>query len=252
MKKAGLIVMLMGIFMSTVLAQEVENMLSNSHQKWLDKDWPVTDTLQFSLPNEGKVLFYYNDTEFSTDELRAELEPLMKRATRFPEFETKAFRLANNFGPTSLGNVKNKIDRNYVRHIESIELGIPVGIDYTAGYFTPEVGFRALLSMPGYSLGASITNTVYFPDREAGELEVNSNWFLNAEFSWNKGQAVVNNEQTIQLGVLLNQGSYKLFQGTSLRAVYRHRLSKHLFIQAGLVATDNLKTVYPTIGVRFW
>ncbi|WP_200975716.1 hypothetical protein [Echinicola sp. 20G] len=252
MKTTGLIAMLLGIIVFSAKAQEVENELSRNQQEWLDKGWPVTDTLQFSLPNEGKVLFYFNNTEFSVEQLTSELAPLMKNATKFPEFETRAYRVADNFAPTSLKTVKNTIDIKYGKHLESIELGIPVGLDFTAGYFTPEVGFRAHLSLPGYSLGASITNTVYFPDREAGEIEVNSNWFLNAEFSWNKGQRIVNNDQTIQLGVLLNQGSYKLFNGTTLKAVYRHRVSNHLYIQAGVVGTNDLKTFYPTIGVRFW
>jgi len=236
----------------TVLGQEVSNELSKNNQEWLDKDWPVTDTLQYNLPNEGKLLILFNDQDYTLEELEESLSPLVKTATKFPDFETVVYRVASNFYPTSLNAVKNKIDRTYVRHIESIELGIPMGLDFTAGYFTPEVGFRAHLSMPGYSLGASITNTVYFPEREEGKIEVNSNWFINAEFSWNKGRAVVNNDQTIQVGYLLNQGSYNLFKGTTLRAIYRHRISNHLYIQAGVVGTEDMSKIYPVIGIRFW
>ncbi|AGA77996.1 hypothetical protein [Echinicola vietnamensis] len=252
MYKSIIIILFVTLTTSVCLAQEVENSLSKNQQKWLDTQWPITDTLQFNLPNEGQLIFYYNDEELPTDSLQAALTPLIKRATRFPEFEKEAYRLANNFSATSLQNVKRKIDRKYGRHVESIELGIPVGLDFTRGNFTPEVGFRAHLGLPGYSIGAAITNTVYFPQKVEGEIDVMSNWFINGEFSWNKGSNIVNNEQTIQIGYLLNSHPSELFKGTTLRAIYRHRISNHLYIQAGVVATDGLNTYYPVVGVRFW
>ncbi|QDH79055.1 hypothetical protein FKX85_08390 [Echinicola soli] len=252
MNKANIITIILTVTAACCWAQEAENTLPKNHQQWLERQWPITDTLQFHLPNESEILFYFNDTEFSADSLKAALTPLIKRSTRFPEFETTAFRLANNFKGTSLTTVKNKIDRKYGRHIESIELGIPVGLDFTRGNFTPEVGFRAHLGLPGYSIGAAITNTVYFPQKIEGEIDVMSNWFINGEFSWNKGSTIVNNEQTIQIGYLLNSHPSELFKGTTLRAIYRHRVSNHLYIQAGVVATDDLSTYYPVLGVRFW
>ena len=85
-------------------AQQVENELSSSNQEWLDKDWPITDTLVFDFPNESALVLYFNETEYTAEELTEEFEPLLRKATDFLEFTTLYYRIGENFQPTALKN----------------------------------------------------------------------------------------------------------------------------------------------------
>ncbi len=231
-------------------AQEIENKLSKNHQEWADRSWPVTDTLVFGLPNEGKLFIMFNHDEFSVEELQEEFKPLMQKATEFPDFTTLYYRVCNNFSQTSVKSVKNEIEKKYVKWMNSIELNFPIGLDFTAGKFTPEVGFQIALSRPGFQIGGSLTNTVYFPETLNSEMSVNSNWFINAEYSWKPGSLYANNHQTIQIGYLLNDSKSKLFEGTTMRATYNQTLSRYLSIQGGFIGTKNMKIFFPVIGFR--
>ncbi|WP_296699180.1 hypothetical protein [Algoriphagus sp.] len=233
-------------------AQEVENPLGKSNQEWLDRDWPVTDTLVFDLPNESTLILYFNNTEFSARDLEEEFEPLLQKATDFPEFKNISYRLNKNFAPTSLKNVKYQLEKKYVPYVDSLEMTFPVGLDFTGGDFTPVVGFRAHLNWRNFSLGGSVTNTIYFPERIEKNIKVNSSWFVNAEFAWEFGNLDGPRRNTIGIGYLVNQDNSQLFSGTTLQAFYNRKLNKNISIQVGVIGTENLKTFYPTIGIRFW
>lgn len=245
-----LFLILLVVFSRTIaIGQEVKNKLPKTQQEWADRSWPVTDTLAFDFPNEGKILLLFNSGEFDLETLKAEFLPLMEKSTQFPEFETHAYRLCGNFSPTRITQVKQDIEKNYSKWLTSIELSFPVGLDFTAGKFTPEIGFQMALSLPGYQLGGSITNTVFFPESESGFF-VNNNWFVNAEYHWKPGSLYSNQHQTIQVGYLLDNSNSLLFEGTTLRATYKQTLSRHLSVQAGIVGTKNITTFYPVVGFR--
>jgi hypothetical protein len=231
-------------------AQEIENKLPKNHQEWADRSWPVTDTLVFDFPNEGKLSLLFNRDEFSVEELLEEFKPLMQKATNFPDFTTLYYRVCNNFYPTMVNSVKNQIERKYVKWGTSIQLGLPIGLDFTAGKFTPEIGFQVAFFFPGYQIGGSITNTVYFPEAMNSEISVNNNWFINAEYSWKFGSLYANRYQTIQIGYLLNNSKSQLFEGTTMRATYNQTLSRHISVQGGFIGTKNMKTYYPVVGFR--
>jgi hypothetical protein len=234
---------------SLSFAQELKNKLPKNHQEWADQKWPITDTLAFDFPNEGKLILLFNRDEFDLADLKKEFQPLLEEATQFPSFETHYFRLCQNFYPTSLDQVKRDIKKNYSKWVTSIELGFPVGLDFTAGKFTPDIGLQLALSLPGFQIGGSITNTVFFPESESG-FSVNNNWFVNAEYHWKPGSLYANQHQTIQIGYLLDNSNSLLFEGTTMRATYKQTLSRHLSVQAGIVGTKNITTFYPVVGFR--
>jgi hypothetical protein len=250
MKRLTLLTGIAMLISFSSFAQEIENKLPKNHQDWADRSWPVTDTLVFDLPNEGKLFLLFNRSEFTAVELEEEFKLLMESATQFPEFTTLNYRICQNFAPTSLSFVKNDIEKKYVKWINSIELNFPIGLDFTAGKFTPEIGFQFALSLPGFQIGGSITNTVYFPVVSDSKFSVNNNWFINAEYSWKPGSLYANSHQTIQIGYLLNNSKSQLFEGTTMRATYNQTLSRHISVQAGIIGTQNLKTYYPIVGFR--
>jgi hypothetical protein len=51
---------------------------------------------------------------------------------------------------------------------------------------------------------------------------------------------------------LVNPDKSQLFQGTTIQAFYRRKIKENISIQVGIIGTENLKTFYPTIGIRFW
>lgn len=250
MKRFTLLTGIAMIFSFSSIAQEIENKLSKNHQEWADRSWPVTDTLVFDFPNETKIFLLFNRNEFNVEDLEQEFKPLMQKATDLPEFTKLFYRVCDNFYPTRVNSVKNDIEKKYVKWISSIELNFPIGLDFTAGKFTPEIGFQLALSLPGFQIGGSITNTVYFPEGIDSKFSVNNNWFINAEYSWKPGSLYANNYQTVQIGYLINSSKSQLFEGTTMRATYNQTLSRHLSIQAGIIGTQNLKTYYPIVGFR--
>lgn len=250
MKRFALITGIAVLISFESIAQEIENKLSKNHQEWANRSWPITDTLVFDFPNETKLYLLFNREEFNVEELENEFKPLLQTATELPEFIELFYRICNNFSSTSINTVKNDIEKKYVKWINSIELNFPVGLDFTAGKFTPEIGFQFALSRPGFQIGGSLTNTVYFPEPVNSEISVNSNWFINAEYSWKPGSLYANNHQTIQIGYLINDSKSQLFEDTTMRVTYNQTLSRHISIQAGIVGTQNLKTYYPVVGFR--
>ena len=250
MKRYFLLAGIAMLFSISLFAQDVENSLPKNQQARLDIYFPVTDSLVFSLPNEGTLVLLYNENDYSLDSLESIFGPLLEEAKKFPEFKTITYRLSEQYAPTSISKVKLDIEKKYIQHLDSIELGFPIGLDFMGGHFTPEIGFEVALTKPGFQIGASITNSVYFPENENSEITVNSNWFLNAEFAWKPGRLYPNHHQVVQIGYLVNSDKSELFQGTTLKAIYRQSLNRYLSVQGGIVGTNNLKTYYPTVGFR--
>jgi len=251
MKRYFLLTGIAMLFSISLFAQEVENQLSKFNQNLINEKSPITDTLVFNLPNEGTFLLYFNNQEHSVESLQEEFQPILENATKFPEFETKGYRIAESFSSTRLEAVKYEVENKYVQHLDSLEFTFPVGLDYTGGDFTPVAGFRTHLNLRNFSFGGSITNHIYFPPRLEKNIKVNSSWFVNAEFSWEK-YSRENKKNTVGIGLLMNDTKSDLFSGTTVRAFYKHQLNKNIAIEVGIVGTENLKTFYPTIGVRFW
>lgn len=252
MKRILLVSCLALLCVSQSLAQLVKNELPKNNQEWLDRDLPITDTLAFDFPNDGKLLIYFNQDDYSLQELRSKFEPILKESIEFPEFETIAYRVADQFITTKLEYVLLEIEKNYIPYVDQLEMTFPIGLDYTGGDFTPELGFRTKLSWRKFGAGASITNTFFFPERIEGNVKVNSNWFVNAEFSWDKSDPKSNSKNLVGVGYLLNDDKSQLFNGTTVKAFYKRQLNKNISIQVGVISTENFKTFYPTIGIRFW
>lgn len=252
MKNLATTLILFLSYLSIGYTQEVENPLPKNQQEVADINFPVTDTLVFDLPNEGRLMLLYNEKEHSAESLTLSFEPLLKSATNFPEFQTLMYRIVENYAQTSETNVKYKIEKDYIPYLDSIELTFPIGLDFTGGDFTPEIGFRTHINLKNFSFGGSITNTIFFPERVENNITVNSNWFVNAEFAWEFGNIQKDRKNTFGIGYLLNNGNSQLFSGTTMRAFYNRKLNENISIQAGVIATENFKTFYPTIGIRFW
>lgn len=252
MKKTLLVSCLALLCAFQTYAQDVKNTLPKNTQEWLDRDWPVTDTLVFDFPNDGKLNIYFNNSEHTVEEMKLKLEPLLKKSTEFPEFQTVSYRVAEQFEQTKLAHVLLEIEKDYTPFVDQLEITLPIGLDYTGGDFTPEIGLRTKLSWRKFGAGASITNTVFFPERIDNNVKVNSNWFVNAEFSWDMSDPKSNSKNLVGVGYLLNDDKSQLFDKTTMKAFYRRQLTKNISIQAGIIATENFKTFYPTVGVRFW
>jgi len=233
-------------------AQELQNQLNGNDLIWADANYPVTDTLAFELPNEGTLLLLYNDVEHDQGTLKRTFEPILEKATDFPEFTSLAYRLTENFYQSSIKGVIYDLEANYVPYLESIELTFPFGLDFTGGDFTPSIGFRTHVNLRQFSIGGSVTNTIFFPERENGNVKVNSNWFANAELAWEFGNVQRQRRNMFGVGYLLNQDNSQLFTGTTMQAFYRRKLNENISIRVGVIATENFKTFYPTIGIRFW
>ncbi|MDN3203108.1 hypothetical protein [Algoriphagus sediminis] len=239
-------------FIQHTYAQKLENQLNGNDLIWADANFPVTDTLAFELPNEGTLLLLYNDAEYNQEILKQTFEPILEKATDFPEFTSLAYRLTENFYQSSTKGVIYDLEANYVPYLDSIELTFPIGLDFTGGDFTPSVGLRTHVNLRQFSIGGSVTNTIFFPERENGNVKVNSNWFANAEFSWEFGNVQRQRRNMFGVGYLLNQNDSQLFSGTTMQAFYRRKLNENISIRVGVIATENFKTFYPTIGIRFW
>jgi hypothetical protein len=211
---------------------------------------PTTDTLNFVLPNGGKVSIRYNNTHFNKDELDSTFRKTLASAHAFPADLHKVYTLDKNWYQHTPQKTILDIQKNYYKHLTSIELGLPFGLDFTAGNFTPEIGFRFHLQFPGFAIGSSITNSILFSNNVEGNTTVHSNYFANLEYSINRGSLWANNTQTIQLGYLISQQG-NLFEGHTVKAVYRQRIKGYMQFIGGVVGTNDLKTYYPIIGIRF-
>lgn len=235
-----------------VRAQEIENKPFGSFLEQLNEDFPVTDTLAFDFPNEGKLLLLFNDSEYELGDLEEKFSLVLKKTTEFPEFKTLVYRLSEEYPQTKVDAVILDLQRDYLPYVDQLELGAVIGMDFTGGEFTPVVGGRMMFNFRKFNIGASFTNKVFFPERLEGNIKVNSNWFANLEYRWDRSDAKSNSANMFGLGMLVNESKSQLFSGTTMQAYYTRKVNKNISLQVGIISTENFKTFYPTIGIRFW
>jgi hypothetical protein len=233
-------------------AQEIENKPFGNNLEKLNEDFPVTDTLVFDFPNDAKLLLLYNNTEYVLSDLEEKFSLVLKETTKFPEFQTLIYRLSEEYPQTKTDAVILDLEREYLPYVDQLELSAVIGMDYTGGDFTPEVGARIKFSFRKFGIGGSISNKIFFPERIEGNIKVNSNWFANLEYSWDRSNPKSNNDNMFGVGLLVNESKSQLFTGTTMQAFYKRKLNKNISIQVGVIATENFKTFYPTVGIRFW
>lgn len=252
MKRLTLLTGIAMLFCQLALAQEIENKPFGSYLEKLNEDSPVTDTLVFDFPNDGKLLLLFNNTDYELSDLKEKFGPVLKKTTAFPEFKTLIYRLSEEYPQTKMDAVILDLEREYLPYVDQLELGAVIGMDYTGGEFTPEVGGKVMFNFRKFDIGASFTNKVFFPERIHGNIKVNSNWFANLEYRWDRSDPKSNSGNTFGLGILVNEEQSQLFTGTTMQAFYKRGVNKNISIQVGIIATENFKTFYPTIGIRFW
>jgi hypothetical protein len=252
MKRLTLLTGIAMLFCQLALAQEIENKPFGSYLEKLNEDSPVTDTLVFDFPNDGKLLLLFNNTDYELSDLEEKFGPVLKKTTAFPEFKTLIYRLSEDYPQTEIDAVILDLEREYLPYVDQLELGAVIGMDYTGGDFTPEIGGRVMFNFRKFDIGASFTNKVFFPERIDGNIKVNSNWFANLEYRWDRSDPKSNSGNMFGVGILVNEEQSQLFTGTTMQAFYKRGINDNISIQVGIIATENFKTFYPTIGIRFW
>lgn len=252
MKRLTLLTGIAMLFCQLAIAQEIENKPFGSYLEKLNEDFPVTDTLVFDFPNEGKLFLLFNNTEYELSNLTEKFGPVLKKTTKFPEFKTLVYRLSEEYPQTKIDAVILDLERDYLPYVDQLELGAVIGMDYTGGEFTPVVGGRMMFNFRKFDIGASFTNKVFFPERVEGNIKVNSNWFANLEYRWDRSDPKSNSANMVGVGLLVNERKSQLFTGTTMQAFYKRGINKSISIQVGVISTENFKTFYPTVGVRFW
>lgn len=236
-----------------VSSQEIKNkMINRSNWEDLQTSSPVTDTLAFELPNEGTLLLLFNSNDYDINQLEERFTEVLKETTDFPEFTTLVYRLSEEYPLTEQESVILDLERNYLPYLDKLELGLVLGMDYTGGEFTPQIGAKVFFNFRKFDLGVSFTNTIYFPERIENNIRVNSNWFTNLEYRWDRSDPKSNSANSFGSGILVNSNKSELFQGTTMQAYYRREINTNFSLQVGVIGTENLKTFYPTIGLRFW
>ncbi len=252
MKRLTLLTGIALLFWHQGFSQEIENKPFGNYLQKLDEAYPFTDTLVFNFPNDGKLLLLFNSTEYELSFLEEKFTPVVKKTTKLPEFKTLTYRLSEEYPQTKVDAVILDLENNYLPYADQLELGAVIGMDYTGGEFTPEIGGKVMFNFRKFDIGGSFTNKVFFPERIDENITVNSNWFANLEFRWDRSNPKSNSSNMFGVGLLVNDDTSELFTGTTMQAYYKRGINKHISIQVGLIGTENLKTIYPTVGIRFW
>ncbi len=207
-----------------------------------------SDTLEFKLPNAAAIMVYFNPKDYDPQKIEDEITASLKNAVKISENEVRNYYLNPNFWESELAYVTRDIYQQYAIHKISYTLGIPVGLDFIAGRFAPEMGFRFVADLKKFGLGASITNTTFFTDKTEGGVRVHHNPFINAEIDLNPFKRA---SSTIQAGYLL-KSSGPVFYGNTFRLAYRYMVRGNIQLNAGFIFTDDTKTIIPTVGVRLF
>ena len=79
------------------MAQEIENKPFGDYLEKLNEDSPVTDTLVFDFPNDGKLLLLFNNTDYELSDLEEKFTRVARKITDFPEFKTLIYRLSEDY-----------------------------------------------------------------------------------------------------------------------------------------------------------
>ncbi|EON75150.1 hypothetical protein ADIS_4321 [Lunatimonas lonarensis] len=221
----------------------------NSFKRFIESN-PLyfSDTLEFILPNASAVMVYFNPDDYHSEEIEEKIAASLKYAVNFPEQEVRNYYLHPSFWESQLDFVRNDIKKKYAVHRVGYTLGIPVGLDFVGGRFAPEMGFRIMADLKTFGFGASVTNTSFFTEKTAGGVIVHHNPFMNLEFDLNPYKRATS---TIQAGYLL-QSSGPIFLGDTFRIAYRSHVRGNIQLNAGLIFTNNVSTVLPMVGIRFF
>ncbi|MFD2034177.1 hypothetical protein ACFSKL_05205 [Belliella marina] len=207
-----------------------------------------TDTLVFVMPNNAQVEAIFNNVDYQKEEVEEKIFNALKSAKNIKENEVRTYYLHSDWLKNTLHEALRDIYVQYVPYKPDFTLGLPFGLDYIGGKFAPEMGFRAVVNLKKVGLGASFTNSVFFSDKPDGGINVFHNPFVNAEIVLSPSSAPWN---TIQVGYLLND-SGPIFQGETIKLAYRYHIKGNFQLNAGFIITDNIKTIIPTVGIRFF
>lgn len=211
----------------------------------------VTDTLSYELPNEGVITIHYNSAEYSEKEIDEKLREPISRATGFPAGKQLIYHMIKRYPETDLQHLFMLLSTEYAgkKKGRMLVLGLPVGLDYIGGHFTPEIGLRTDFHIPKFTFGLSLNDVIRFEDKTGGGVKTEHNPFLNLDFGYSGRKLYPGN--SIHIGYLLNKNS-TLFEGTTMKATYKYQLKKILYLQAGVISTDNLNQVYPIFGITIF
>lgn len=207
-----------------------------------------SDTLEFILPNAATVMVYFNPDDFQSDLIESKMSESLKHAVKISDNEVRNYYLNPNFWESQLDYVTNDIYQMYAVHKVGYTLAIPVGLDLVGGRLAPEMGLRIVADLKRFGVGASITNTNFFTEKPEGGVIVHHNPFINAEFELNPYKRA---KSTIQAGYLLKSAG-PIFSGNTFRMAYRSYVRGNIQLNAGLIFTEDAKTIIPMVGIRFF
>lgn len=233
-----------------IIPQEFPKKYSSWMQERVDEH-EVTDTLSYELPNDGIITILYNSAEYAEKEIDEKLRKPVSEAIGFPAGKQLVYHLVERYPETDLQHLFMLLSTKYAGKMKGhmLMLGLPAGIDYIGGHFTPEIGLRADLHIPKYNFGVSLNDVIYFQDKESGGVKAEHNPFINLDFAYSGRKLFPDNY--FQIGYLLKKNS-TLFEGTTLKAVYKYQLKKIVYLQAGAISTDNFKQIYPIFGITIF
>lgn len=259
MTKLFLSVLLLGIGFAA-RAQNTPDTIPQEFPKrypdsWLQEriaDQVFTDTLSYELPNNGVITIVYNSAEYSETEIDEKLRESVSEAVEFPAGKQLIYHMIKRFRETDLQNLFMLLNTKYAVKYNghSLVLGLPTGLSYTGGHFTPMIGARLNFHVPRYTFGFSIDDIIRFEDKVDEGVRTEHNLFLNAEFGYSGRELYP--ENFIQIGLLLNHKNSALFEGTTLKATYKYKLGKIVYLQAGLIATRDIGQIYPIFGISIF
>lgn len=205
-----------------------------------------TDTLVFEMPNNSQVEAIFNPKDYTGENLEEQLVTALENAKNIKENEVRTYYLHPNWFENTIEEVLRDVYIQYTTHKVSYTFGLPFGLDYIGGKVAPEMGFRIVADFKRVGLGASITNSVFFSDKPEGGVNVFHNPFVNAEIVLSPSKTPWN---TIQIGYLLKDAG-PVFQGETLKLAYRYHIKGGIQLSAGMILTDDVKTLIPMLGIR--
>lgn len=245
--------------LGTCLAASAQEIIPQEFPKRYPDGWftkkmethTVTDTLTYQLPNEGLITILYNSDEYSEEEIDKKLREPVSEALEFPAGKQLIYHMMKRYPETDLQNLFMQLSTEYAvnHHGQSLVLGAPIGIDYIGGHFTPEIGARVNLHIPKYTFGLSFNDVIRFEDKADGGVNTEHNLFLNLDFGYSGRKLYP--ENYLQIGYLLKKNS-GLFEGTTLKGIYKYKLGKIVYLQAGLISTRDFNQIYPIFGISIF
>lgn len=168
---------------------------------------------------------------------------LFKRKRGVMQNETDYYGDGSTIGPTIV------IDGN-------------VGVGLAMNTLCPTADIRILLAdrwrkgdRSTYSFGGISFAPYFFFGKDAvGNLQVNDNWFVNAEFGAHYGKWYTGSKgdiATLGFGYLLKQkGDY--FHGPTFKVFTNIKINDRMTISPELIATNNFKQIFPGLTLKMF